>query len=445
VYRIYEWQRGTRELLHPHYYIAEDIEARLPVLVATEPPLNILYPVLHGGELDPYAVYIGVTAGDKPFAFNPRHVVNPLVLVVGVPGAGKSSLVKTLVYGWVSNEYVTGKRQPPVIIADPEGEYSVLASYLRPGDLVEVTLGTDYINIFERPVKTIKPLSWYMRILPVLEKFLNLTERQAPAAHRVLKRVIVKLAQRHGFTDNPETWRGPDITLEEVYHEVEALEKTLRSKQKLTRSERIEYQGASTLLRRLDTWMYPPFDAFARESTFDLSRVFDYRVVVFNARLIPRNMFDLFTTWLVNYFYGLILEMGPLPSFGIRMVLVLDEAWALLKKSESREANPLEELARRGRKYGIMIVAATQTPEDMDEKMFSLFGTVVTGSLLSDRMVKKLVASRGMPKRFETIIKMLPRGWLVWHVNWASKDFPYANTPLVVRVDYPIRDVVEVE
>ena len=605
--RIYEEQKRYTADPRPYNYLPDDVLYRLPWAMGDpEPPLRVLYPLTYktadGREvLDPLTIYVGRTASQKPFAYNPRYVVNPLILVVGTPGAGKSlhpdepvlvvrgnrieeipikqvkpgdkvfsvtedgkiklshvieliehefegelihvhfiggvrgfgtvavtpdhsllvysdngiepirgnevresmevptlnpeysmttamrgviikvhpmkyrgkvydiatengtfmlanglfvhnsATLKTFVYNFIQNELKNERimpegRIPPVVIVDPEGEYAIIGKMIGQENMLHLKLGRrDYINIFDRPTKTINPFSWYMRMIAVIQKFLNISPNQAAQAYRVLKRAILDKAKEKGITLDPATWYKPDITLEEIRQWIENQVKTLENKGKMTPGERMFYRGATTLTTRLDQWMVPPNDAFSKRSTVPLNKLFDYKLVVLDARGLGRELFGVFSYWIVYWSYGLMLEKGPLPEFGVRMILVIDEAWALLKKTERREEeNPLEALARRGRKYGILIIVGTQTPEDVDEKMFSLFGTLVTGIIPSDKMVKKVVESRGMPKRFNSIIKSLGRGNLVWSINWSVKDFPMSRLPILVKTDYPIKRVIQI-
>lgn len=449
-YRIYEEQLSGGEKDHPHNYMPDDVAFRNPWLLGDdEPPLSSLFPVLRKddtGELvpDPLAIFIGMTRRNKPFAYNPRVVVNPLVLIVGTPGAGKSATVKTFIKSFVDNEVFLerGKRMPPVIVVDPEGEYYAMTDVIDPKDVLHVMLGRrDYINILERPSKSISPLAWYMRMLAVLQKFLYISPGQAAQAYRVLKLAILNLAKERGFTENPDTWLAEDITLQDVYNWLQSKIEEKEKAGKMTQADRVFYQGALTLYSRLDSWMYPPNDAFSKRSTFPLTKMLSYKLTILDARGLSSDLYGLFAYWITYWIYGLMLEKGPLPSFGIRVVLALDEAWSLLKRQENEkhEENPLEALARRGRKYGILILVATQTPEDVDEKMFSLFGTLAAGIIPSDKMVDKVVQSRGMPERFKQELKSLRQGELVWSINWKDRDFQMSAEPIVVRTEYPLK------
>lgn len=450
--KIYEEQERGGEKPRPFNYMPDDVIYRLPWFLGDdEPPLKVLYPFImntdRGEVFDPLTIYIGRTRKDKPFAYNPRYIVNPLSLVVGTPGAGKSATLKTFIYNLIRNESFleAGQKIPTVVVVDPEGEYDILKQLINPSDVLHLRLGRgDYINIFDRPSKSIYPLAWYMRMLSVVQKFLYLSEQQAAQAYRVLRTAIYELSAEKGFTEDPRTWIRSDITLEEIYRWVKNKVDVWESQTKLKPLERTMYRGAVTLLSRLEQWTIPPNDAFSKRSSLDLNKFFNYKLVILDARGLARDLFGLFSYWITYWTYGLMLEKGPLPSFGVRMVLVIDEAWALLRKTDEKEENPLEALARRGRKYGIMMLVATQTPEDVDKKMFSLFGTLVIGITPSDEMVRKMVESRGMPDTYKEDIKTLRQGELVWSINWRNRDFPMSGVPLLVRTEYPIREVVQI-
>ena len=432
----------------------DDVVYRLPYFMGDdEPPLKVLYPLVYTAKdgreiIDPLTIYVGRTRTNKPFAYNPRYVVNPLVLIVGTPGSGKSATMETMIYNLLRNQMFLerGQRIPPIVVVDPEGEYHVLKQLLDPSDVLHLALGRQhYINIFDRPSRTINPLSWYMRMLPVIERFLYITPAQAAQAYRVLKLAIFDLAKNRGFTADPATWLREDITLAEIYDWLQDKINTYESKGKLSRGEQILYHAALTLSSRLDQWMYPPNDAFSRKSSLNLAEMFRYRLVILDTRGLSRDLNNLFTYWITTWVTGLMFEKGPLPTFGVRLVLVIDEAWALLREEKrGEEENPLSVLARRGRKYGIMMWLATQTPEDVDKKMFSLFGALVAGNIPSDEMVNKIVESRGMPERFKDELKKTKRGELVWSVNWSDKDFPMSGVPISVYTDYPIKNLVQV-
>ena len=364
--------------------------------------------------------------------------------------AHNSATLKTIVLNTILGSEMYGYDPFPIIVVDPEGEYAVLREFFDKSESVHFRLGErDYINIFERPSKAISPLAWYARMEEVIAKFLDIGPGQTPSAYGIFKKEIWKAADRAGITLDPRTWNREDITLEQVYSGLtEMIEKIKKGEAKeIEESEKKQYlQGGETLKQRLERWTHPPADIFFHKSSVNLTDILKYKLVIFDGSQLPRYLYGLFTYWLVDWLYGFLLVLGPLPTFGIRFMLAIDEAWSLLKKEKKEgfaSSNPLEDAARRIRKYGGLLIVATQTVEDVDEKMFSLFGTLVAGIIPSEQMAKKIVESRGMPKRFLQTIKTLGRGTLVWSINWSRRDKLYSTVPIVVRTSYLIPDLIK--
>lgn len=100
---------------------------RLPPQQATTAHLGGAYPFLTSGGPRVPGVFIGATAHGEPFCFDPftlyaaRRLTNPNMLVAGMVGAGKSALVKTLLW----RQQAWGRA---AWVADPKGEYGPLAA-----------------------------------------------------------------------------------------------------------------------------------------------------------------------------------------------------------------------------------------------------------------------------------------------------------------------------
>ena len=391
-----------------------------------------------GRVVDEEAVLIGETKYYRnPFSFSPLKPINPLVLVVGTPGSGKSTLLKT----WLANyRRLSGEGGKPIVVLDPEGEYDILTNdYGEDMRIVRMGAGEDTINIFGRPDKSIKPTTWYSHVLDLLPEFLQLGH--APLSQSLLRTIVMEeLVKRHGFTEDPSTWDAPDITLEEVYETVRR--EMYKAREEGGREASRKLEGLITLHNRLQSWYHDPGyrTFFGRGRVFDLNSIFNYRLTVFDCSHLPRNAYGLFAKWLVKVIYTWMLLWRPLHKPGLRLYLFVDEAWSLLRATGSGEEkeNIVEEMARRCRKYGIALILSTQTPEDVDPKMFSLFGTLAVGIVPSQKMVETIIASRGAPPIHAEQIKNLPRGTFAWFINWAERDVvPFSKEPIYVRTLYP--------
>ena len=448
---LYRYETGPLKMNKPRTYINDDVVHRNPLLISPhypEPPISVITPLIPGkNELNKYCFYVGKTLHGIPFHYCIDKVVSPLLFVVATTGGGKTTTMFRIVRS-VLEQVIDNGLDTTVIVIDPENEYAKLIQTLGIEDVsYELRLGAgDYINILERPNRLIDPKIWYARTLSIVLYFLKLS-RSTPQAIRALKKVLNTVIQSRKFTDDPKTWLKPDVTLEDIYKEVENQLNTLQNLEKKREIEQREIQGLTTLATRLGEWIYPPYDTIMKNSSFPLWNMFNYRFVIFGTRELPSALHGLISRWLVHWLFGYLLSLGPLPSFGLRFVLVIDEAWALTqkKKEGENEGNPIETAARRIRKYGGALFISTQTPEDVDPKMFSLFGTLAVGVIPSEKMVKLILESRGLPaEQFNQLIKMMPRGRFLWSILWNRRDFPFSKSPIIVDTSYPLDPMVQI-
>ncbi len=457
LYKVLHDKRSPVELREPLPWLTVDLVARSPLFIAKdEPPLELLYPRVEGGKPNPYCFFIGTTDYGTPFCWDITKPKNPLMLILGMPGAGKSALVKTIVNSILCSlktwGRLTGAPQPPVLILDPEGEYHVLkfCPCVEPDEVYEYIIPEVHtLNLFDRPSRTMKPLDWYLKIGAMIYPFIvGQSPAQSPLAYIAFKEAIREAARSAGLlTSDPREWaRRPDITLGDVIDVARGRYEALLKDHKTPKARRLQ-QGYSTLVARLSDWEHPPGSAFTAHSSLHLGEAMRrYRVVILRVRGLPPEMFNMFAWWLASWTYALMLQRGPLARFRPRLFLVLDEAWILLKQRARGRSSPLEELSRRARKYGIVTIVATQTVEEVSRAMFSLFGTVVVGQIRSAEQVRRISESLGWPEVFARRLQSLSTGQMVWSVAWRWMSAPFSGVPIVVRSVYPVpEDTVVVQ
>lgn len=89
----------------------------------------------------------------------------------------------------------------------------------------------------------------------------------------------------------------------------------------------------------------------------------------------------------------------------LRLVLVLDEAWKLMKSG-----NLLEVLIREGRKYGVSVVIATQMLDDMAQGLFENMGTVFVFRLQNTESLDRLSRNYNLAEEHVSMIQNLGLG-----------------------------------
>ncbi|MEM4584325.1 MAG: DUF87 domain-containing protein [Ignisphaera sp.] len=419
------YMEGEKEAFTTHF--SEDLVIRSPIFMnLPEPSVEVLW-----RPLAKYGIYIGTTDICKvPWHWDPSLIQNPLIAIIGMPGAGKSETVKTLILRLKEKDI-----DAPVIVVDPEGEYYAVVKQL--GEGVVLNIGTEhYINVFDRPAWNFNYQLWVRKaVIPGILKALKISHAQAPLMMRVLEKAIFDVYEKVYRFDplNKETWKQQDPTLLDVVRQIESdvkpyLEGRVSKQPPLFRTK-------MALLERLKRWVEGEgTDFFAHPSTIKLSDLLNQPIVVFNIKTLPSDARDMFTFYIFNYFYALMEMLPPLPSFKIRLVLVFDEGWILLK-SERGEESPLAPLFRRARKYGFASIIATQHYKDVSADILPLVGTVILLRIRDADAVKKLAETLKIPNRLANQIPTLPTGKALVSIAWRRTDFQNANIPFLVNVE----------
>jgi hypothetical protein len=431
---IYRRKQGIANTM-----LLDDIVHRLPLFVLSSMPEP--EPVALIGE-SRYATFVGYTEASKtPYYWDPSKLMNQLVAIVGTPGGGKSHLVKNFVIRFKRANY-----DVPVFIVDPEDEYKVLIGELGYGEKLDIGI-KHYINIFDRPTPRTDYQTWAKKvIIPGILKALKMPSRAARIA-AVLDELIMKLYDSLGFKPNdPTTWDpNREPTMLDLYNLIDTeLEITKQLAQQQPRAFSGKIEALQTLKLRIGAWVQGRgSDFFAYKSTIPLSDLMKSPLTILNIKHLPGEARDLLTYMIFMYFYKMFEEQEALVVPGIRLFVVFDEAWILMKAEPGSQETPISELVRRMRKYGMGLLLATQFVKDIEGSVLPAVGTVFIFNIRDDAAVNKLARSLNLPKRIYTRIPYLPRGFAVVSPNWADKSSNiFINTPFVVRVVSEIRRMV---
>jgi len=341
------------------------------------PPVSVLFEIARGE----YAIYLGRTVNLRyPVYWNPNYLLNQHICILGMSGSGKSFTIKNLVIR------MRQKFFPNVLILDPVGEYSWVVDTL---DGVELVLGKNaFINILEPPTESTSPFEWAMHLSDILTKVLEL--KQAPLQRRVLMEAITEAYIRHGVTEDPTTWRRPMPTLADVYGILREKEDAyVRGQRRDMRRSLVE--AISGLSQKLRPFVSPPGNWFAERSKprplRDLARS---GVVSINMSGLSQTAQNIINFVVVKYLELLMREWG-IAHGEIRLVLVIDEAWKLLKDEES----PVVPIAREARKFGFSMILATQNIGDVNPDVLCNIATIFLMNIQDAEAARRLLKSLG--------------------------------------------------
>ncbi len=251
-------------------------------------------------------------------------------VILGKSGGGKSFLVKLealrlLMIG------------VDVIILDPENEYAAACKSLG-GEFVEFSATSSYkINPFELPQDSIEPDDLQNKILDLHSLLKIMMGELTPAQDAMLDRALVSVYQNRGITPDPATFKNPAPYIEDLYKVFLGME-TSEAAQMADRLEKYVKGSASGI--------------FNQQSSFDIKNPF----TVFGIRDLEENLRPIAMYIVLDFIWNRIKKEKK------RRVLIVDEAWYLIKHKDS--ASYLRNFAKRSRKYGMGMTTITQDVED---------------------------------------------------------------------------------
>jgi type IV secretory pathway VirB4 component len=251
-------------------------------------------------------------------------------VILGKSGGGKSFLVKLeslrlLMMG------------VDVIIIDPENEYKKLSESVG-GEFVEFSRSSEYkINPFDLATADPEPDELSNKILDLHSLMRVIMGDLTPSQDALLDRAMVLTYREKGITQEPETFKNEPPLLEDLYKIFTGME-TPEAKELADRLEKFVQGSASGI--------------FNQQSNFDIKNPF----TVFGIRDLEENMRPVAMYIVLDYIWNRVRRDKK------KRVLIVDEAWYLIKKKDSGAY--LHSFAKRARKYLLGLTTITQDVED---------------------------------------------------------------------------------
>ena len=317
-----------------------------------EPPEEVLM-------ADPTnAVYIGRTKiFHVPFYWTFQKTTNPHICVVGITGSGKSYFVKTFLtrasFVWGTNAF----------IIDWAGEYKDWVKQTG-GKVISLARGA-YINLLDtagmKPNDRIKQVMRTLDILTDIGRYpeqRRLTEMAIEKAYVTSKFKLDSKLQVDGLGRplRPPTLKDVQRLLEEM-------------------SETGNYEFPAELenaIYRVRQFTREGEDFFAQQSTIDLEKLTKSGLVDLDLSGLPDETFrGLAALSMLQFIKEKMREEGWSSTKGLKLLVVLDEAWKIAKDDNSDAVL----IVREGRKYQFGLIVASQNPTDISESIFSNVGT----------------------------------------------------------------------
>lgn len=263
--------------------------------------------------------------------FDRYSLENANEVVFGKSGAGKSYLIKLE----AMRQFMFGTE---IIIIDPEGEYTELTKTVG-GQEVTFTSNSavkinpfDLTGIYEEGENELG-----LKILS-LHGLLKIVLGELGAAHdAILDRALVETYRQKGITMDPETQKKTPPLMEDLY-------KVLLG---------MESPEANELALRLEKFIKGSLSGlFNQQSNFDIVNPF----TVFNIKYLEEELRPIAMHIILDFVWNKVRKTLK------RRLLILDEAWYMMKYQDS--ASFVYSVAKRARKYYLGLTTATQDVED---------------------------------------------------------------------------------
>ncbi len=251
-------------------------------------------------------------------------------VILGKSGGGKSFLVKLealrlLMMG------------TDVIIIDPENEYEKLTQSMG-GEFVVFSNSSQYkINPFDLESANAGPDELSNKILDLHSLMRVIMGDLTPSQDALLDRALVLTYKEKGITQDVQSFKNEPPLLEDLYKVFTGME-TAEGKEMADRIEKFVSGSASGI--------------FNQRSNFDIKNPF----TVFGIRDLEENLRPVAMYVVLDYIWNRVRRDPK------KRVLIVDEAWYLIKQKDSGAY--LHSFAKRARKYHLGLTTITQDVED---------------------------------------------------------------------------------
>ena len=251
-------------------------------------------------------------------------------VILGKSGGGKSFFVKMEAFRLLMMGI-------DVIILDPENEYQKLTQSMG-GEFVVFSTTSQYkINPFDLVGEVGQADELSNKILDLHSLMKVIMGDITPAQDALLDRALVMTYRNVGITQDPKTFKLPAPLLEDLYKVLMGME-TPEAKEMAGRLEKYVMGSAAGI--------------FNQKSNFDIKNHF----TVFGIRDLEENLRPVAMYIVLDYIWNKVRKDIK------KRVLIVDEAWYLIKHKDSGAY--LHSFAKRARKYHLGLTTITQDVED---------------------------------------------------------------------------------
>ncbi|MEK6860671.1 MAG: DUF87 domain-containing protein [Nanoarchaeota archaeon] len=283
-------------------------------------------------KFDKSGVWLGIDSNNIPIIRDIFSLSNPNGIVLAQSGGGKSYFSKLLITRYLLN----GTK---VMVIDPQGEYKSLVSHFK-GQRIDLSRDSDTIinpldlmghNYFEKRLSLIDLMKIMIGELTDIQK-------------AFLDKALNETYNKSGITKNPDTWNNEPPILGDLMKVFKEMEK---------KASKLEQSTINSLSSRLEMYVNGVFGFFNRKTNLN----FNNNLVCFDIGNLPSQVKPSIMFLVLDYIYM------KMKSDLDRKILLIDEAWMLLSRSE--EAGYIFQIVKTCRKFNLGLLLINQEVEGL--------------------------------------------------------------------------------
>jgi hypothetical protein len=283
-------------------------------------------------QVDNTGVWLGSNKNNIPIIKDIFNLPNPNGLVLAQSGGGKSYFCKLLITRYLLN----GTK---VIVIDPQGEYRNIVKKFK-GQIVDLSRESDTI---------INPLDlmghdYAEKRLSLMDLMQVMLGKLSEPQKAFIDRAISEAYRKKKILDEPKTWAYDPPVLGDVLFELKKIEKKATQMEKTT---------VRSLVNRLEMYVTGVFKFLNRKTEIE----FDNKFVCFDIGNLPKQVKPAVMFLVLDYVYM------KMKSDLERKILLIDESWSLLSRTE--DAGYIFEIVKTCRKFNMGLLLINQEVEGL--------------------------------------------------------------------------------
>jgi len=283
-------------------------------------------------QLDESGILLGLNKNNIPIIKDIFKLYNANGVVLASSGGGKSYFTKLM----ISRLLLNGTK---VMVIDPQAEYV---------DLVQ-RFGGQLITISRESETIINPLDlmghdYDEKKLTLLELFPIMIGQTSEIQKAVLDRALTTIYKEKGITNDKTTWRKEPPLMADLLQQLKEMSKYATI---------VEKETYRSLINRIEMYVTGVFSFLNKQTNLN----FQNRFVVFNVGDMPNQVKPTVMFLILDYVY---MKMKKDIE---RKILVVDEAWSLLQRTE--DEGYIFKIVKTCRKFNLGLLLITQDVADL--------------------------------------------------------------------------------